>query len=226
MSENAGGRLIVFEGVEGSGKTTHIASTYQWLRSNSWSKVWPTIATRQPGGTDLGLAIRQLLLEEEEDYPLHDRAELLLYAADRAQHLEEIIKPQLDAGGIVLCDRYTDSTIAYQGYGRGLDRGLIENINYLATGGLESDLTLWLDVDVTIGLERARQRGKIDRMEKTELAFHQRVQQGYRELAAASPAKIKRIDASGSEEQIQQEIQQVITTYLKESGKLANPSLA
>jgi dTMP kinase len=225
MKENAVGKLIVFEGVEGSGKTTHIASTYKWLRGSEWSKTWPTIATRQPGGTDLGVAIRQLLLEEEEDYPLHDRAELLLYAADRAQHLEEIVKPQLDAGGIVLCDRYTDSTIAYQGYGRGLDRGLIENINFLATGGLESDLTLWLDVDVTIGLERARQRGKIDRMEKTELAFHQRVQQGYQELAAACPQKIKRIDASGSEEQIQQEIQQLITTYLQESGKLTNLSL-
>jgi dTMP kinase len=161
------------------------------------------------------VAIRQLLLEEEEDYPLHDRAELLLYAADRAQHLEEIVKPQLEVGGIVLCDRYTDSTIAYQGYGRGLDRIFIENINFLATGGLESDLTIWLDVDVTIGLERARQRGKIDRMEKTELAFHRRVQQGYQELAAAHPDKIKRVEASGSSEQIQQEIQTILTTYLE-----------
>jgi dTMP kinase len=114
----------------------------------------------------------------------------------------------------VLCDRYTDSTIAYQGYGRGLDRGFIENVNFLATGGLESDLTIWLDVDVTIGLERARQRGKIDRMEKTELAFHRRVQQGYQELAAAFPDKIKRVEASGSTEQIQQEIQAILTTYL------------
>jgi dTMP kinase len=215
MKENTSGKLIVFEGVEGSGKTTHIASTYQWLRSSHWSKQWPVLATRQPGGTALGVAIRQLLLEEEEDYPLHDRAELLLYAADRAQHLEEIVKPQLDVGGIVLCDRYTDSTIAYQGYGRGLDRGLIENINFLATNGLESDLTIWLDVDVTVGLERARQRGKIDRMEKTEIAFHRRVQQGYQELAALLPEKIKRVDASGSTEQIQQEIQNILTTYLQ-----------
>jgi dTMP kinase len=215
MKTNTAGKLIVFEGVEGSGKTTHIASTYQWLRSSDWSKTLPAIATRQPGGTALGVAIRQLLLEEEEDYPLNDRAELLLYAADRAQHLEEIVKPQLEAGGIVLCDRYTDSTIAYQGYGRGLDRGLIENINYLATNGLESDLTIWLDVDVTIGLERARQRGKIDRMEKTEIAFHRRVQKGYEELAAAFPQKIKRIDASRSADQIQQEIQQILTIYLQ-----------
>jgi dTMP kinase len=199
MKENISGKLIVFEGVEGSGKTTHLASTYQWLRSSHWAKQWPVLATRQPGGTALGVAIRQLLLEEEEDYPLHDRAELLLYAADRAQHLEEIVKPQLDVGGIVLCDRYTDSTIAYQGYGR----------------GLESDLTIWLDVDVTVGLERARQRGKIDRMEKTEIAFHRRVQQGYQELAANFPAKIKRVDASGSTEQIQQEIQAILSTYLQ-----------
>jgi dTMP kinase len=215
MKENISGKLIVFEGVEGSGKTTHLASTYQWLRSSHWAKRWPVLATRQPGGTALGVAIRQLLLEEEEDYPLHDRAELLLYAADRAQHLAEIVKPQLDVGGIVLCDRYTDSTIAYQGYGRGLDRVLIENINFLATNGLESDLTIWLDVDVTIGLERARQRGKIDRMEKAEIAFHQRVQQGYQELAANFPAKIKRVDASGSTEQIQQEIQAILSTYLQ-----------
>jgi dTMP kinase len=215
MKANISGKLIVFEGVEGSGKTTHIATSYQWLRRSSWGKQWPILATRQPGGTALGVAIRQLLLEEEEDYPLHDRAELLLYAADRAQHLEEIVKPQLEVGGIVLCDRYTDSTIAYQGYGRGLDRGLIENINFLATNGLESDLTIWLDVDVTIGLERARQRGKIDRMEKTEIAFHRRVQQGYQELAAAYPDKIKRIDASGTTEQIQHEIQTILTTYLQ-----------
>lgn len=215
MKENIPGKLIVFEGVEGSGKTTHLASTYQWLRSSHWAKQWPVLATRQPGGTALGVAIRQLLLEEEEDYPLHDRAELLLYAADRAQHLAEIVKPQLDVGGIVLCDRYTDSTIAYQGYGRGLDQVLIENINFLATNGLESDLTIWLDVDVTIGLERARQRGKIDRMEKAEIAFHRRVQQGYQELAANFPAKIKRVDASGSTEQIQQEIQAILSTYLQ-----------
>ncbi len=215
MKENIPGKLIVFEGVEGSGKTTHLASTYQWLRSSHWAKQWPVLATRQPGGTALGVAIRQLLLEEEEDYPLHDRAELLLYAADRAQHLAEIVKPQLDVGGIVLCDRYTDSTIAYQGYGRGLDQVLIENINFLATNGLESDLTIWLDVDVTIGLERARQRGKIDRMEKAEIAFHRRVQQGYQELAANFPATIKRVDASGSTEQIQQEIQAILSTYLQ-----------
>jgi dTMP kinase len=207
------GNFIVFEGVEGSGKTTHIAQVYQWLRQNHHQKI-PVITTRQPGGTGLGVAIRQLLLEEETDYPLDDRAELLLYAADRAQHIAEIIQPQLEVGGLVLCDRYTDSTIAYQGYGRGLDLKLIEQINHLATAGLESNLTIWLDVDVEIGLQRARQRGKIDRMEKNEIAFHQRVQQGYQELAREHPDRIWRVDASGTETDIQARIQEILSQYL------------
>jgi dTMP kinase len=209
------GKLIVFEGVEGSGKTTQIARLYSWLASSEWS-CYPTISTRQPGGTAIGVAIRRLLLEEDES-PLHDRAELMLYAADRAQHIEEIIKPHLDMGGLVLCDRYTDSTVAYQGYGRGLDRGLINDINYLATAGLNSDLTIWLDVDVEIGLERARQRGQFDRMEKTAIEFHRRVQQGYRELAAAFPERIVRVEASGDEDAIHQEIKKVVTSFLQQT---------
>jgi dTMP kinase len=212
------GKFIVFEGVECSGKTTHMANLYSWLVGRSADR--PVLSTRQPGGTALGVAIRRLLLEEE-DCPLHDRAELMLYGADRAQHMEEVIKPHLNAGGLVLCDRYTDSTIAYQGYGRGLDRGLIENINFLATAGLESDLTIWLDVDVEAGLERARQRGKFDRMERIELAFHRRVQQGYMDLAVAFPQRIVRVDASGDEELIQQEIRSIVGAYLDRSGVFA-----
>jgi dTMP kinase len=207
------GKFIVFEGVEGSGKTTQIARLYSWLASSEWS-CYPTISTRQPGGTAIGVAIRRLLLEEDES-PLHDRAELMLYAADRAQHIEEIIKPHLDMGGLVLCDRYTDSTVAYQGYGRGLDRGLIENINDLATAGLESDLTIWLDVDVEVGLERARQRGQFDRMEKTAIEFHRRVQQGYQELSSAFPQRIVRVEASGDEDAIHQEIKKAVTVFLQ-----------
>jgi dTMP kinase len=138
-----------------------------------------------------------------------------LYAADRAQHLAEIVQPQLDSGGLVLCDRYTDSTIAYQGYGRGLDLKLIEQINYLATAGLASDLTIWLDVEVEIGLQRARQRGKVDRMEKNEIAFHQRVQQGYQELASAHPDRIQRVDASRCEADIQAQVKEILSNYLR-----------
>jgi dTMP kinase len=122
---------------------------------------------------------------------------------------------------LVICDRYTDSTIAYQGYGRGLDRVLIENINFLATGGLESDLTIWLDVDVEIGLERAKKRGKFDRMEKTELSFHRRVQQGYQDLAATFPDRILRLDASIDEASLQQQIRSIVGEHLERSGVLA-----
>jgi dTMP kinase len=211
------GKFIVVEGVEGSGKTTQIAYLNDWLKSQPRLNV---LSTRQPGGTGLGKAIRRLLLEEE-DCPISDRAELMLYGADRAQHMEEVIKPHLNAGGIVLCDRYTDSTIAYQCYGRGLDRTLIQDTNFLATAGLESDLTIWLDIDAAVGLERARQRGKFDRMEKTELSFHRRVQQGYSDLAKTFPVRIVRVDASGDEALIQQKIRSIVGNYLERAGVLA-----
>jgi len=208
--------LIVFEGVEGSGKTTQIQRSRDWFLSSgildklgNYRKPPPVIITREPGGTALGINLRQLLLQEQSS-SLQHRTELLLYAADRSQHVEELLQPQLDAGAIILCDRYTDSTIAYQGYGRGIDLALIEQINHIATGGLESDLTLWLDVDVTIGLQRARERGVADRMEQAELAFHQRVQQGFAQLASQHPQRIVRIDANQSPDAVQLDIQTVL----------------
>jgi dTMP kinase len=145
---------------------------------------------------------------------MFERAELLLYAADRAQHVEQVLKPTLAKGGIVLCDRYTYSTIAYQGYGRGLSLSLIQQLNQIATGGLESDLAIWLDVDVEIGLSRAKARGKADRMEQADLDFHRRVSRGYRELATANPERIVRVDASPSEAIVQQQIQQILHNHL------------
>jgi len=208
--------LIVFEGVEGSGKTTQIQRSRDWFLSSgildklgNYHKPPPVIITREPGGTALGINLRQLLLQEQSS-SLQHRTELLLYAADRSQHVEELLQPQLDAGAVILCDRYTDSTIAYQGYGRGIDLALIEQINHIATGGLESDLTLWLDVDVTIGLQRARERGVADRMEQAELAFHQRVQQGFAQLASQHPQRIVRIDANQSPDAVQLDIQTVL----------------
>lgn len=141
---------------------------------------------------------------------MHKRAELMLYGADRAQHVEAVIKPHLAKGGLVICDRYTDSTIAYQCYGRGLDRLLIEDVNFLATGDLAPDLTIWLDLDPKIGLKRAGDRGKLDRIEKTEMAFHQRVQQGYSELAAAFPKRIVRVDANRSRFAVQRDIREIV----------------
>jgi dTMP kinase len=200
------GKLIVLEGVEGSGKTTQVAAIADWLRLYQSRKV---ITTREPGGTSLGKYLRQLLLQEE-GIQLYNRTELCLYAADRIQHLEEIIKPALDQGMIVLCDRFTASTIAYQGYGRGLDQGLITQFNNLATQGLQPNITLWLSLDVQVGLQRVQLRGERDRLEKADLTFHQRVQQGYQELATQNPATFIAIDANQSPELVTQEIQRIL----------------
>jgi dTMP kinase len=202
------GKFIVFEGVEGAGKTTQIHQTAEWLQQR-YGKDRSIVITREPGGTKLGKQIRQLLLEDPTSW-VGNRTELLLYGADRAQHVEAVIRPQLEQGNIILCDRFTDSTIAYQGYGRGFDRDEIDQVNQLATGGLESDLTCWLDLDVEVGLQRVLRRGKPDRMEQATLDFHQRVRQGYQELANSYPNRIVRIDASQSEVAVQTEIQGIL----------------
>ncbi|MBD2098909.1 dTMP kinase [Trichocoleus sp. FACHB-591] len=214
------GRLIVFEGVEGSGKTTQMLRSQAWLLENQCFQSLkedlapPILVTREPGGTELGLELRQLLLGYQGQEAIQNRAELLLYAADRAQHVDGYLRPQLAQGAVILCDRYTDSTSAYQGYGRGLDLALIDQLNQAATGGLESDLTLWLDVDAELGLARMRQRGKADRMEQADLAFHQRVQQGFQALHQQYPERIVRIDASQSEQAVAHQIQQVLSQRL------------
>lgn len=215
------GRLIVFEGGEGSGKTTQIQQVSQWLKQTGWLTQLQTrgvirelIITREPGGTELGTQIRQLLLSHTVTEPIQDRAELLLYAADRAQHVDGLLQPRLAAGDLILCDRYIDSTVAYQGYGRGLERSLIDQLNYITTQGLSSDLTLWLDLEVEIGLARTQQRGSHDRMEQANLEFHQRVRQGFQALAVAHPGRIVRVDASCGIREVSQQIQIVLTQYL------------
>ncbi len=214
------GKFIVFEGVEGCGKTTQLQSVRQWLLNSGWlpnlqSKrfVKQLIATREPGGTDLGMGVRQLLLNPAKE-PIHDRAELLLYAADRAQHVEGFLRPHLAEGSMILCDRYADSTIAYQGYGRGLDFALIDQLNQVATNGLQSDLTLWLDLDVERGLARTQKRGASDRIEQANLEFHQRVQQGFVQLAEQNPDRIVRIDASRSELEVAEHIEAALSQHL------------
>lgn len=214
------GKLIVFEGGEGAGKTTQIEQTYQWLcQKLPQEKV--VRVTREPGGTKLGKQLREILLttgEKEKSSPEsllpHERTELLLYSADRAQHVEEVLQPWLKQGAIILCDRYTDSTIAYQGYGRGISLELIEQLNHIATGGLISDLTLWLDVDVEKGLARAKNRGEFDRMEQADLAFHHLVKQGFTQLAMDNQQRMVRIDANLSEDLVQQQIQEIIRVRL------------
>ena len=208
------GKLIGFEGVEGCGKTTQLQRSSQWIAASGWleklqsqGQISQVLTTREPGGTELGQTLRQLLLGQDTSEPIHDRTELLLYAADRAQHVEGFLRPHLTTGALILCDRYTDSTTAYQGYGRGLDPALIAQLNQIATDGLESDLTLWLDLDAAVGLARTRQRGASDRIEQADLAFHQRVQQGFTKLAQTYPDRIVRIDASQSESAVSDQIQ-------------------
>ncbi|BBD57709.1 thymidylate kinase [Nostoc sp. HK-01] len=206
------GKLIVFEGVEGCGKTTQMQLCGQWLESLGIS----VVVTREPGGTELGSHLRRLLLEKSEDKPVADVTELLLYAADRAQHVEQELKPNLAAGKYILCDRYTDSTVAYQGYGRGLNMSLIEQLNYIATSGLTSDLTIWLDVDVEVGLSRKRKDAAgLDRIEQETIVFHHRVQQGYSQLAAAHPSRIVRVDGSLSKETVHSLIQEILRDRLQ-----------
>jgi dTMP kinase len=214
------GKLIVFEGVEGCGKTTQLQRSHQWLLKSGWvaklqsqNQVKDLTVTREPGGTPLGAGIRQLLLSPAKD-PIADRAELLLYAADRAQHVDGCLRPQLAEGVMILCDRYTDSTIAYQGYGRRLDRFLIDQLNEIATGGLQSDLTIWLDLDAELGLARTQKRGVSDRIEQADLEFHRRVQQGFAALAADFPERIVRIDASRSELEVAEQIEAALSQSL------------
>lgn len=220
------GKLIVFEGVEGSGKTTQLQQTSEWLNASGilaklqqQGAVSQLIVTREPGGTPLGKTLRHLLLHSTDE-PIADRTELLLYAADRAQHVTAFLQPLLQSGALILCDRYTDSTVAYQGYGRGLDRMLIDQLNQIATGGLQSDLTLWLDVDVSLGLSRARRRTAADqdhpdRIEQSDLSFHQRVQRGFQELAQRYPDRIVPIDARPDPSTIAQQIQTVLQQHFR-----------
>jgi dTMP kinase len=204
------GKLIVFEGVEGCGKTTQMQLCSQWLESLNIS----VVLTREPGGTELGKDLRRLLLEKSPNKPVGEVTELLLYAADRAQHIEEELKPNLATGKYILCDRYTDSTIAYQGYGRGLNMSIINQLNHISTGGLESDLTIWLDVDVEVGLSRKRGQATLDRIEQETIAFHRRVQQGYTELAGSYPSRIMRVDGTSSQDIVQKSIQEILHNRL------------
>jgi dTMP kinase len=203
---NARGKLIVFEGVEGCGKTTQMQMCHQWLENLGLS----VILTREPGGTELGQYLRKLLLEKSDDKAVGIVTELLLYAADRAQHIIQELQPNLAIGKYILCDRYTDSTIAYQGYGRGLNMMTINQLNQIATGGLVSDLTIWLDVDVELGLARKSGDGALDRIEQEKIEFHRLVQKGYTELAIANPSRIFRVDGSLSRETVQQSIRKIV----------------
>jgi dTMP kinase len=204
-------RLITFEGGDGTGKSTQIRALENYLRQAGRS----CLTTCEPGGTGLGVLIRKLLLEVGE-YQIASGTELFLYLADRAQHVSEIILPALSAGKIVLCDRFTDSTLAYQGYGRGLDLQQLRQLNSIASAEAQPDLTFLLDCPVECGLARTARRsseqpsGREDRFEREEIEFHERVRAGFLEMARAEPERFRVIDASRSIESITADIRRII----------------
>ncbi len=187
------GKFISFEGSEGGGKTTQAYILAESLRSAGYD----VLTTREPGGTPLGTSIRELLMHAKEGHGMCPETELLLFAADRAQHVREVIAPALSAGKIVLCDRYCDSTTVYQGVARALAPEQVAWINAFATQGTLPDLTFVLDLPAADGLARARsQTGtKPDRMEQEALSFYRKVRQGFLDLAQAEPARFRVIDA-------------------------------
>ncbi|MCX7668977.1 MAG: dTMP kinase [Anaerolineae bacterium] len=208
------GRFITFEGGEGSGKTTQIRLLAAWLTEQGYD----VLTTREPGGTRIGDAIRALLLDPTYT-EMRPETEILLFSAARAQIVGQVIRPHLARGGIVLCDRFADSTLAYQGYGRQLDLETLRLITSFATGNLVPDLTICLDLPVEVGLRRKRggDRAEWTRMEQEQMAFHERVRRGFLALAAAEPQRWLVLDATRPAEEIQATIRQRVTEYLERS---------
>jgi len=201
--------FITFEGIEGSGKTTQA----QLLRDFLVNKGYRVTFTREPGWGILGRLIRRMLLEER-NLELDPVAELCLFCADRAQHVKELLKPRLKAGDIVICDRFADSTVVYQGYGRGLDIELVKKVANASTLGLKPDITLLLNLPVKIALSRIRNRESMTKFEEEPLEFHERIRQGYLFIAQKEPDRIKVINAARGIDQIREEITDIVLTRL------------
>ncbi|MCM8760693.1 MAG: dTMP kinase [Candidatus Omnitrophica bacterium] len=205
------GLFITFEGPEGCGKSTHSRLICGYLRGLGYD----CVHTREPGGTKLGERIRGVLLHSD-GVAISDLAELFLFEAARSQIVKEVITPALSKGKIVVCDRFSDATFSYQGYGGGVSLAVIKALDKIATESLKPNLTILLDIDPVTGLRRARQKG-IDRMEEKTLTYHRRVRSGYLKLAAAEPQRIKviKVAASISETQrmVRREVEDVIQRY-------------
>lgn len=205
-------RFITFEGPEGGGKTTQLRLLQQTLEEQSRQ----VVATREPGGTAIGNAIRSLLLDPGYG-AMSSRAEALLFNAARAQLIDEVVQPALSAGKIVLCDRFADSTLAYQGYGRNLSLTDLNLLIGYATQGVRPHLTIFLDIPVATGLQRKSAGAEWNRMEAEQLAFHQRVREGFYALVAAEPERWLVVDATQSVAQVQQAIWQQVAILLRDS---------
>jgi len=205
--------FITLEGPEGSGKSTQAVLLAQFLAENGFS----VVSTREPGGTNIGDQIRGVLHDVANE-EMESETEFLLYSASRAQLVREVIRPALLENKVVLCDRYADSSIAYQGYGRGLDLDTLLAVTEFATGGLVPDLTLLLDIDVEQGLSRRIDGDdEMNRLDLQEIAFHQRVRDGYHQLAAAGPERWVLVDAGRRPEEIQRDLRRIVLERLGES---------
>jgi dTMP kinase len=219
------GTFITFEGIDGSGKSTQLRLLNTFLRAHGCN----ALVTREPGGTALGLRLREALLDAlEEVDPL---TELLVFAADRAQHVRRMLLPALETGAVVISDRYADATVAYQGAGRGFAPELIAQIVQLATEGLKPDLTLLFDVSITESVSRTTRRstgknaatkGGRDRLDIENAEFHTRVRDAYLKIAAAEPERIKIIDSSGPVEQTQEQVKELIVSFLRSRSHQIN----
>ena len=204
--------FITFEGIEGCGKTTQINLLKECLEEKGHS----VVATREPGGTQLGDSMRSILLDSKNTH-IDDKTELLLYEASRAQHIKDIIRPALAKGSIVLCDRFTDATLAYQGYAQGISKDLIESLNQFATDNIRPDFTILIDCPVEIGLKRAMKRGENlnqgiseDRFEAKSIAFHQMVRLGYLQIAERNSNRIYLVDGRKDISIVHQEIRTAV----------------
>jgi dTMP kinase len=207
------GKFLTIEGTEGVGKSTNLAFVQNWLQS----KGVEVVVTREPGGTPLAEEIRSLLLAKRDE-PVNETAELLLVFAARAQHMAQVIQPSLARGAWVLSDRFTDATFAYQGGGRGLSTETITQLEQLVQGNLRPDLTLILDIDVELGLNRARQRGELDRFESETMVFFERVRSAYRARAEQAPSRYALVDAGQELVAVQADISLVLDVLLVADG--------
>ncbi len=204
--------FITLEGPEGSGKSMQICDLAEFLRQQGYQ----VLTTREPGGTFIGDQIREVIMRMDNTM-MNPRTEILLFCAARAQIVAEVIRPSLEKGLVVISDRYADSTLAYQGYGHGLDLDILKQILHFATGGLQPDLTLLLDVDVEEGLSRRRiGGGEWNRLDAQQLAFHQRVRQGYLKMVAEEPERWRIINARQKPDRVQVDIQAAIKEKFKQ----------
>ncbi len=214
------GKFITFEGPEGSGKSTQVRLLASYLKNRGYD----VVTTREPGGTGIGDAVRAILLNPELS-EMGNVTELLLLAASRAQNVHERVEPALERGSLVLCDRFTDSTLAYQGYGRNFDLDLLHSLNRIATGGVMPGLTILLDLPVEVGLERAKaldkenaKDGEGDRFEQEDIEFHRRIRNGFLKQAGEEPERIKVVEVKEEIESTHRLVREVADTFLKSTS--------